>query len=276
MSGPEIRPLETLDDFQACVDLQERVWGEGFSERVPVAILKVARRLGGVVAGAWNEEGELVGFVFGMTGVEEGRVVHWSDMLAVLPRRRDRGLGARLKAHQRAVLLERGIDRAYWTFDPLESKNAHLNFGKLGVVVREYEENMYGDTASPLHRGIGTDRFVALWLLDSPRVEARMTGAEEPPELGAVDARSVLAVEKAGDGPVPGQVDGTVDAPRVRVPIPVRIQALKDRRPELARAWRARTREALTTYLDRSYEVQELLRDPGGVVSWYLLVRVGS
>jgi len=273
MSDVEIRPLSSLDDFRACVELQEEVWGEGFSERVPTAILKVAQRLGGVVAGAWDGSGELAGFVFGMTGLEEGRPVHWSDMLAVRPGLRNRGLGARLKAHQRSVLLERGIDVVYWTFDPLESKNAHLNFSKLGIVVREYQENMYGETDSPLHRGIGTDRFVALWLLDTPRVRARMAGEESPPSLADLDAAVALGVDRSGSAPAPGVPDTGLDAPRLRVAIPARIHRVKEVDPELARRWRTRTRAALIPYLDRGYEVRELVRNGNDDVSWYLLAR---
>ena len=78
-----IRPFSTLEDYAACVELQEETWGAGFSERVPIAILKVAQRIGGVTAGAFDDTGRMVGFVFGMTGLERGEIVHWSDMLAV-------------------------------------------------------------------------------------------------------------------------------------------------------------------------------------------------
>ena len=165
-----IRPFETMKDFEECVRFQEETWGQRFSERVSVAILKVSQRLGGIAAGAYDDEGGLAGFVFGITGVQAGEVVHWSDMLAVRPESRDAGLGFQLKAYQRETLLEIGVTRVYWTFDPLESKNAHLNLNKLGAVAGEYVMDMYGQTDSPLHRGIGTDRLVPTWSLDSNRV----------------------------------------------------------------------------------------------------------
>jgi len=37
----------------------------------------------------------------------------------------------------------------HWTFDPLQSRNAYLNFAKLGIIVREYAADMYGETDSP-------------------------------------------------------------------------------------------------------------------------------
>ena len=173
----EIRHLVTHQDFQACIHLQEETWGAGFSERVPSAILHIARRLGGVVAGAFDRDGSLCGFVFGLTGVEGVVPVHWSDMLAVTPRQRGQGLGVRLKAFQREDLLARGIRRMFWTFDPLEAGNAYLNLCKLGVVSNEYVVDMYGsNTGSPLHTGIGTDRLVVLWQMDDRRVTSRLGG----------------------------------------------------------------------------------------------------
>ena len=73
-----------------------------------------------------------------------------------------------------------GLDLIEWTFDPLQALNAHLNFGRLGVVVEEYEENIYGESSSPLHRGSPTDRFVAEWRLTAPHVERRIRHRGEP------------------------------------------------------------------------------------------------
>ena len=120
--------------------------------------------LGGVAAGAWDERGSLIGFVFGITGIEGGRPVHWSDMLAVRPAFRDVGLGWRLKIYQRRVLLERGVRSCYWTFDPLESRNAYLNFSKLGAVAVPIDPAVTGssipDAAS--HLDLFPARVVAL------------------------------------------------------------------------------------------------------------------
>ena len=69
-----IRPFETLEDFKECVRFQEETWGEGFSERVAVAILKVSQRLGGIAAGAFDDDGTMAGFVFGMTGLHNAAV----------------------------------------------------------------------------------------------------------------------------------------------------------------------------------------------------------
>ncbi len=273
MSHPyTIRPFSTIEEYRECVDLQEETWGRGFSERVSPAILKVSQILGGVASGAYDADGTLVGFVYGMTGLKDGEVVHWSDMLAVKRGLRDTGLGRILKAHQREVLLQRGVSKMHWTFDPLQSRNAHLNFSRLGIVVREYARDMYGQTDSPLHRGIGTDRFIALWLMESDRVRRRVEEGERGPGGGAKEGvPAALASTMGGTLPEPGRADLSLETEQVRVAIPADISAVMASSMELAVAWREATRKALMHYMSRGYEVAELLRE--GSTSDYLLVR---
>ncbi len=63
-----------------------------------------------------------------------------------------------------------------WTFDPLEIKNAFLNIHRLGAIVRSYRVDFYGLSSSRLQGGLPTDRLVAEWELDSPRVKAILEG----------------------------------------------------------------------------------------------------
>src|SRR5204863_77835 len=101
-----LRNLDRWRDFEACVELQRDTWGRDFSACVPAAVLMVAQRVGGVTAGAFDAEGRLQGFIFGLTGYSGGRPMHWSHMLAVRERARDAGLGIRLKLYQRELLLK--------------------------------------------------------------------------------------------------------------------------------------------------------------------------
>jgi len=273
-----IRPFETMEQCHECVALQEDTWGHGFSERVAPAVLKVGRMLGGVSSGAYDADGRLVGFVFGLTGLRGGDVVHWSDMLAVRPEIRDAGLGRRLKAYQRDEVMALGVEHMYWTFDPLQSRNAHLNITRLGAVVREYQVDMYGQTDSPLHRGIGTDRFVALWQLPSDRVAGRLV--DDPVcvfESSSVDEPSVgIALAASSDStsyhPSPGSVELDLENDWVSVEIPSDIGTLMDEDLDLAQAWRIATRASLTHYMSLGYEVREFVR--GDSVSRYLLTRI--
>ena len=277
MTEPTLRHLDGLEEFGQALAFQESVWGEGFSEAVPRSIMKVTQRLGGVVAGAFLEE-RMVGFVFGITGLEAGRNVHWSDILAVAPDCRDLGIGHRLKRFQREACLTRGIRIMYWSYDPLESRNAYLNLGKLGAVSREYVTDMYGVSDSPLHRGLGTDRFIVTWELDSERVLTRLGGqgaVPDPDRFAHLPAAFPVDTARAGSvvRPSGGVAEGWLDEVRKagggRVPIPLDIQALRDSEPSLAAEWRTQTRAALRSALDAGFQVEELLR--GAELSEYLL-----
>jgi len=264
----EIRDLESHDEFLACLALQEVVWGPGFDERVPSAILKLAHRFGGVVAGAFARGGSgLLGFVFGLTVWERGEPVHWSDLLAVHPEVRKKGVGRALKMHQRKRLLAQGVRTVYWSFDPLEAANAHLNLNLLGARVGEYVVDLYGPSTSPLHAGLGTDRFIARWDLDSPGVEQRQKASPfRFPELRGVE---VLAGDlDSPSSPRLGESGGPL-----RVSIPADIQTLKREDLPLAARWRQATREVFQFYLGQGWEVQALLPSPHpGGMPQYLLV----
>jgi chorismate synthase len=247
--------------MEPCLDLQRLIWGQDFTELVPATILWIAAGTGGVVAGAFEGD-RIVGFLFGITGFREGRPTHWSDMLAVHPDARGRGVGQALKRFQRETLLRRGVDHVAWTFDPLESRNAWLNFARLGITVREYIPDCYGASSSPLHAGLSTDRLVADWRLSSARVRHRMEGGERGPvhvpEAPAVNDRDEVRTD--------------LTAPQVRIVIPSDIQAVKAADPAAARQWRATTRAAFLAYLGRGYEATEVLRESADRSS-YLLER---
>lgn len=249
-----LRSFTSGEDFQACVDLQRAIWGGDFSDVVPLSILKINQKVGGVSAGAFTADGRLLGFVWGLTGVRGGKPFHWSHMLGVDPAARDLKLGERLKWFQRDLVLRLGVEEVEWTYDPLEARNAHLNLNKLGAEVKEYVEDMYaGEMGSELARGIGTDRFIVRWPIASPRVEALRRGemaAEDPAFAGS----PIVGIE-AGEESVP-----LPEAPRVRVEIPSDVQAVKADRPDLAAAWRSSTRRAFLHYFSRGYRVTAYLR----------------
>ena len=181
-----IRACSGFDELEACVQLQIETWGMDSSEVFPRKAYLLAQKIGGQVIGAFDTEvasqasakGDLVGFVASWPGVKTTDsgpqpYLH-SHMLAVREQYRNRGLGTRLKLEQRREALARGIRLMEWTFDPLEIKNAFLNIHKLGAIVYRYEPNFYGVSSSRLQGGLPTDRLVAEWQLDSPRVEAAL------------------------------------------------------------------------------------------------------
>jgi len=194
--GTVIRDLAHQRELAEAVRIQDETWGEGFTERVPVAILLVAQKIGGVSAGAFAPDGRLLGFVFGMTGVRNGRLVHWSDMLAVRLEAQGRHLGEALKQYQRDRCREGGVETIFWTFDPFVARNAHLNLNRLGAVVEEFVPDMYGtDTQSRVHGALGTDRFVVSWPVRATRVATFERSARPASTPARTRARSARPVE---------------------------------------------------------------------------------
>jgi predicted GNAT superfamily acetyltransferase len=263
-----IRPLATLAELRACVALQEAVWGTGFSEAVSVSLLKVATQLGGLALGAFGPDRALTGFVFGLTGPCDGRIVHWSHLLGVLGSARNHGVGRMLKEHQRVHLARQGIDEMLWSFDPLVARNAHLNLTLLGARVVRYAPDMYGPTISPLHHGLATDRLV---------VACRTApAAAGPTAREAVDAAGwpVLSLEPR-DGDHVVDMGGAPPA-RIRLEIPSEFHLLRERSPAWAAEWHAAVREHFLWSLQAGYTVAGFHRDSIDSRAFYLLTTTPS
>ena len=217
----------------------------------------------------------MVAFVYSIAATKDGRPAQWSHMLGVVEEHRSAGLGVRLKLLQRERALAMGLDLIEWTYDPMQAANAHLNFSKLGVVVEEYEENAYGTSTSPLHGGNPTDRFIAEWWIRKPHVERRIA-ASGPFVLKSdeiADAPSANRITAAGEWLECTDVDLSLDARRVTVKIPAGFTGMLARQPELALAWRMRTREIFTTYFARGYRAVDFSLDRAARTGAYLLTR---
>lgn len=258
-----IRDLVSHEDRRQCVALQEATWGAGFTERVPSAILQVGPKIGGITAGAFDASGRLVGFVFGLTGIRHGVLAHWSDMLAVVPELRGSGLGGRLKAWQRARCEAMGVRVIYWTWDPLVSRNSHLNLNKLGARVDEFVENMYGVTDSTLMGALPTDRFVAAWELDHVVIARRLAAR-------AADAPLLQALPLVAGGPSVRLPATWPDTSAVRVDIPRDFPTLLGDDPAAAAAYRRHSHAAFTHYFALGYQISSFHPKPEGDGSYVL------
>jgi predicted GNAT superfamily acetyltransferase len=258
-----IRMLSSQEDYEQAVSLQDETWGAGFSDRVPAAILRVGQKVGGVSAGAFDAQGTLVGFVFGLTGLRDGQLVHWSDMLAVRETARGHRLGERLKLFQRDAVRAIGVEKMLWTFDPLVARNAHFNLNRLHAGIAEYAPNFYGsNTGSPLHGNLPTDRCVAEWIFaahaEAPPRDSAANGSDKPFVTTVADASGVRNVD-------------FVDAPRVHVPIPSDIEPILKTNQTTAPEWRLATRDAMMHYLARGYRVSAFRRAVDGELPAYEL-----
>lgn len=164
-----IRPLDAIADFQSCVQIARQVWADVELDTEPTVTYVIAHHTGGQVLGAFEGD-TMVGFTKAYVGLHDHTPYLHSHMAAVLPSHRDRHIGRQLKLAQRDEALRRGIRLIEWTFDLLETKNAHFNINRLGGICRRYILNFYGITTSPLHRGMPTDRLLVEWHLNSARV----------------------------------------------------------------------------------------------------------
>ena len=179
----EIRQVTTIEEYDACVQLQRAVFGLPDLEISPRRHLIVSEQAGGWTLAAFIE-GKLVGFVHHLAAVNRNEIFGYSHMMAVDASYQNHGIGAKLKWAQRARALSEGRDFIKWTFEPVRARNAHFNLNRLGVVVRSYAVNFYGtdyatnpaERAGPL--GMDSDRLFASWELTSPRVRALADGRE--------------------------------------------------------------------------------------------------
>jgi chorismate synthase len=259
--GITLRRVSGLGEYQECLAIQEETWGSGFREIVPPVILMVAQKLGGVCAAAFAPDGRMLGFVFGMTGPRNGRLVHWSDMLAVRADARGGHLGQRLKLYQRDLVRAVGVETMHWTFDPLVARNAHLNLTRLGARAVEYVPDMYGtNTGSPIHGALPTDRVIVAWDL---------TGA--PDSVDHTPRPGLLVNPPAADG-LPS-LNGLLDAPVIHIAIP---RDLETESSERRAVWRQVTRAAFESYLGRGYEVVGFRRGQVDELPCYELSPRGS
>jgi len=258
--------------------LQGEVWQFAGVEIVPLHLLKAATAHGGLLLGAFDQRGELVGFVFGFLARQDGRLKHHSHMMGVLPACQDASLGFRLKCAQREAVLEQGLDWATWTYDPLEGRNGYLNISKLGAVCSTYLPNLYGELQDDLNAGLATDRFQVDWWLQTPRVERRADGERRRLTLADATAAGGTQVNRtllSSGSRTPVDSDLASGSARVIVEIPGDFQMVKQANMDAAQAWRMHTRELFVTYFERGYAVTEFISElqAGERRNFYLLER---
>lgn len=238
-----IRECVSLADFQKCVDLERRVWKNEDIDVMPVRLYQISKACNAPTLGAFTSSDRLVAFGHTTIALREGRPAYHSHMLAVEAGLRDQSLGYKIKLAQREHALREGIGLIFWTFDPLISRNAHFNINKLGVVLRRYERNYYGQGVSTgFEPDIPTDRVIAEWWAASDHV------------------KSVLA----GNPPKPDKVTAEIE-------IPDDINSIRAHSAREHLEWRMRVREQFETQIAAGAVASGFLRDPEGRTSRYLL-----
>ena len=260
-----IRDLESFDDLKQVEAVEREVWGLEDQDVTPLTLAVATKEAGSIWLGAFDGS-QLVGFAFGFLGHEHGRLIVHSHMLAVRGPYQNFDLGYKLKVAQRERTLAMRFDNLpisemTWNFDPLQSKNAHLNFAKLGVISEAYKVDFYGpETSSVLHRN-RTDRLWVKWPLTSRRVKDRLQGKSNRAEMLDTLRTLVPLIRFNGDGkPVRGDLPAAVQRQRIAIEIPGDIGAVEQKDPDLAGKWRLETRWAFSEAVNAGFFVAEFCR----------------
>ncbi len=272
---PTIRDLKTIDDLTQLKAVEKEVWGMADNDTLPLTLAIACMAAGNIFIGAFDKENhkdknkagkeKLVGFAFGFLGREHGQTTIHSHMLAVLDAYRHLDVGKSLKLAQRERAMAMGVHEMTWTYDPLQSRNAHFNFAKLGVVSDTYKVDFYGpETSSVLHQN-GTDRLWVRWLLNSRRVLDRLTGKNQRAEnLDALKLLAPLVRFDPNGKPARADLAASLARQRVSIEIPGDILEIERADMPLAREWREATRWAFRESLKAGFVVADFCRSIRG------------
>jgi predicted GNAT superfamily acetyltransferase len=238
--GIEIENLHGIEHAREVEQLQTEIWSASAAWVVPSHVLLIVSDYDGILLGA-RMDGRLVGFVLGFLARSERRYFHASHMLGVLPAYRQHGIGAALKRRQREVAREQGLDLMRWTFDPLEARNAYLNFHKLGAACHVYRPDYYGPMPDALNRDLPSDRLLVEWNLHA--TDRRSHGVAVP-----------QVILRNRDGSPESHMDNLVTGSPIAIEVPGNVQAIKSNAPDIALSWRLAVRQAFTVSFSKGYQ----------------------
>lgn len=273
--SPDLTVTDLVEraELEALIDVYAAIWpSPNGAPPVRLEVLRALVHAGAMVLGAWHRGalvGGAVGFVGlpgGGSGAAAGAARLHSHIVGVLPAAQGRSVGSRLKWHQRDWCLARGIAEMTWTFDPLVRRNTWLNLMKLRAAVSAYHLDFYGPMDDGVNTGLPTDRCVATWTLDSPRVTAAAASRPAAPTFTDLRARGAVVVlaPDGQDRPRPDR-DGRTGGLRL-ARVPADVTALRHRDPDLALRWRLALRQVLLAARDDGLALTAVSDD-----GWYVL-----
>jgi predicted GNAT superfamily acetyltransferase len=260
--------IDAVSDPASCrvvEDIQRAAWGMADRGIVPAEQIRAVVHNGGLLLLA-TVDGEAVGFCYGFVGLDEGRPILCSHMLAVLPEAQSKGIGRALKLAQREHAAARGFTAITWTFDPLQARNAYLNLHRLGAVARHYHVDHYGPMDDTINAGLPTDRLLAEWVVVDD-------GERRPPTEGDLPWALPPAADPAGRVR-PGHHDPSVlAADAALIAVPTDIDRLRRDDPDAGPAWRIALRTALTTAFDAGLTAVNVVPDAAPGCAAYVVER---
>ena len=255
-----IAPFRNLADYKTCEDIQREVWNSQDIDVVPVSMLLEAGRAGGILLGAYNNLGDLIGFVFSILGSNKKVPCQRSVLLAVRTAYRNFDVGFKLKAAQRKETLKQKISHITFSIDPMQPLNAYFALGKIGAWSNEYEENYYGETTRQTDRGMPTDRLLTHWDLESGEVVRRLEAGPPRHDLRKEMKRQTVInrLEETAPGlMVPTAIKLNCPEEKFLFEVPYNLPEIKSRDLGVAIEWQSKMRQMFRHYFKKDYVVTD-------------------
>lgn len=269
-----VEPLGTAKQLLLCERTIQRVTGSTEREVIPAHLLVALHRAGATILGAVDDADpnpQLLGCLVDIVSLSEHVPSRLTLFCGVVPTRRNQGVGFRLRAEERRLLMKRDVAVVRWAADPLCGAEMRFTLDKLGGIAVRYERDLYGPLDGWADRGMATDRVVMEWWLDAPRVCGLVDRRRAPHHLRlGLDAMELITkttLDDAGNR----RLAGMVREPRgdvVLVEIPVSIDGLE---PSVRREWRLGLRDALESLFDEGFLLSGFVHEAGR--SFHLMER---
>lgn len=227
-SNLEVRAITSTADLRELRQLFDLTWPSSstqLTQNLGTALI----HSGAVLTGAFKDS-QLVAGALAIISNHSGVIALHSHMAATHPDYRGQGYGALVKYEQAAIAAEQGIQTITWTFDPLVLRNAKLNILNLGVTIKKFVPDFYGEMEDAINANDLTDRLWCEWHLNQDRA---LNAPYQQMPKGALTAISI--VEDIG--------------------------VVKNLEPAQARVLRLAMRNELTQALDGTNEVKGLSVD---------------
>lgn len=279
----EIKTLTALPELAQVIEVQKAVW-QSPATTIAESLYWSFVKNGGSVIGAFDGA-RVIGFVLGFIGLSDtasGKPAREnlklvSQRMAILPEYRHQGVGYRLKLAQRDYALQQDLDLITWTFDPLVSRNAHLNIRKLGGISHTYLVDYYG-THSPMGLMGSTDRLLIEWWIKAPHTLDRLAMKNSLKNFDAymLEALVLNSCPIGSHGfPTPPETPLAAESESVLLEIPYDFNAIFDHAPDLAHQWRQHSRALFNALFEAGYAVHDFVSSTteGMARSYYVLER---
>ena len=251
-----VEQFRNSSDYKACMDIQQEALNYHDMDVIPISMLVGASRAGGILLGAYNGLGDMIGFTFSILGMHDGKPVQRCCLLATKAAYKNFDIGFKLQLALRKETLKREIRCVTCDFDPTQPLHSYFFLGKLRFQANAYEENLYGETFGQHDRGLPTDRMTAVWNLENDEVMKRLeTG---PPrhdfrkELKHVTVINQL-LESAPGLFVSSPIKMNCGTETILFEIPYNITEIKNRDMSVAMEWQRNLRQVFGGYFKKGY-----------------------